>query len=315
MDISQLISDVCGVLHIEYPDADTGALQNLTYKLGDAAGRVDDVITNLENAVSSAMANNHGQALEAFKQSWQEYSSPQGGALWEFHDFLENSASGAEGYAWSVDNTHAQLERAVSDALDSFAEGIFITIITAGAGGEEAVSMVAKKVEPVFVRIVSQIVGSLAVAASSGAIVKLTTDAINGSISQLTGQSGIPPEQALKDAGIGALGGFVGSGVSQTVAAAAKKTLAELDTLSTTSDELSPETAPEPLYASEWLDNALAKQTLNISASALSSEIMNGGVNMTSLIESALDGNLSKAIRNENEPVSEKDRKGKGRSG
>jgi hypothetical protein len=213
---------------IWWPAADSAKLRTAAQAWREMAHTLDAVDAATQPAVLNLLADNQGPAMDAFAAYWQKWSGAKG-YLPTCSQACNAMAKALDEYAQAVDDARVKVEELVAEIGTAVVLGVVLGICTVGiataAAGAVSVSLVASAelVGIGLTQTAGLIIGGMVVGASFGAVEAMAIDIV-----------AIQPEKILlfhdqKDFNwnevwqwgeMGAVGGFVGGGLSASIGAA-----------------------------------------------------------------------------------------------
>ncbi|MEV7402450.1 DUF6531 domain-containing protein [Streptomyces sp. NPDC091267] len=230
MSIEDEAKDLLLKVGLWWPDANSGTLRSAADAWRAFADSVDDVRTPVNNAASSLISNNTGEAIEAFEKFWGRYA--KGGDAGWLSDLSASSremAKALDKFAEAIDDAISRLWTQIGIDAAVIVGGIALAFFTAGiAAGAAALATEALIEFGVTVGVavsttVAEIAAGALVAAAFGSMESVTIDlAVAQPLKIATGmQKGFSLDEinaAAKDGMIyggvfGAAGGVAKAGV------------------------------------------------------------------------------------------------------
>src|SRR5260370_10240498 len=213
---------------IWWPAADSAKLRTAAQAWREMAHALDAVDAATQPAVLNLLADNRGPAMDAFAAYWQKWSGAKG-SLPTCSQAWNAMAKVLDDYAQAVDDARVKVEELVAEIGTAVVLGVVLGVCTVGiataAAGAVSVSLVASAelVGITLTQTAGLIIGGMVVGASFGAVEAMAIDIV-----------AIQPEKILlfhdqKDFNwnevwqwgeMGAVGGFVGGGLSASFGAA-----------------------------------------------------------------------------------------------
>jgi len=213
---------------IWWPAADSAKLRTAAQAWREMAHALDSVDAATQPAVLNLLADNQGPAMDAFAAYWQKWSGAKG-YLPTCSQACNAMAKALDEYAQAVDDARVKVEELVAEIGTAVVLGVVLGVCTVGiataAAGAVSVSLVASAelVGITLTQTAGLIIGGMVVGASFGAVEAMAIDIV-----------AIQPEKILlfhdqKDFNwnevwqwgeMGAVGGFVGGGLSASIGAA-----------------------------------------------------------------------------------------------
>lgn len=159
MNVEDEAKEILLKLGMWWPDADPGALRKAADAWRTFAGAVDDVRTPVNNAATSLIHNNKGEAIDAFEVFWGRYAKGKD-AGW-----LSDMAKAARKMAEVLD----KLAGAVDDAINKLRTELAIdaTIIVAGLGLAWFTAGISAGAAAVAAEAVLELAGTLGIAVTA----------------------------------------------------------------------------------------------------------------------------------------------------
>ncbi|MFK4222818.1 DUF6531 domain-containing protein [Streptomyces sp. NPDC019890] len=205
-----------------WPDANSGTLRHAADAWRSFADAVDDVRTPVNNAATSLIHNNKGEAIDAFKVFWERYAKGKdGGWLSDIAKAARKMAEALDKFADAVDDAIEKLWTQIGIDAAIIVGGIALAFFTAGAAAGAAALATEALIEfgatmgIAVSATVAEIAAGALVAAAFGGVESVTIDlAVAQPLKIATGmQDGFSLDeinQAAKDGMI--YGGAFGAG-------------------------------------------------------------------------------------------------------
>ena len=122
-----------------WPDANSGTLRHAADAWRTFADAVDDVRTPVNNAATSLIHNNKGEAIDAFKVFWERYAKGKdGGWLSDIAKAARKMAEALDKFADAVDDAIEKLWTQIGIDAAIIVGGIALAFFTAGAAAGAA---------------------------------------------------------------------------------------------------------------------------------------------------------------------------------
>ncbi|MFC9297192.1 DUF6531 domain-containing protein [Streptomyces sp. NPDC057011] len=139
MSIEDEAKDLLLSLGLWWPDANSGTLRHVADAWRTFADAVDDVRTPVNNAASSLITNNSGEAIEAFNVFWGRYAKGNdAGWLSELAKAARKMAEALDKFAEAVDDAINKLWTQIAIDAAIIVGGIALAFVTAGAAAGAA---------------------------------------------------------------------------------------------------------------------------------------------------------------------------------
>ncbi|MFG2629372.1 RHS repeat-associated core domain-containing protein [Streptomyces sp. NPDC048473] len=230
MSIEDEAKDLLLKVGLWWPDANSGTLRSVADAWRTFADSVDDVRTPVNNAASSLISNNTGEAIEAFSTFWERYAKDNdAGWLSDLATSSREMAKALDKFADAIDDAINKLWTQIGIDAAVIVGGIALAFFTAGlAAGAAALATEALIEFGVTMGVavsttVAEIAAGALVAAAFGSMESVTIDlAVAQPLKIATGmQTGFSLDEinaAAKDGMIyggvfGAAGGAAKAGV------------------------------------------------------------------------------------------------------
>ncbi|WP_308299606.1 DUF6531 domain-containing protein [Streptomyces sp. CJ_13] len=139
MSIEDEAKDLLLTLGLWWPDANSGTLRHAADAWRTFADAVDDVRTPVNNAASSLITNNSGEAIEAFGTFWGRYAKGNdAGWLSDLAKASRKMAEALDKFARAVDDAINKLWTQIGIDAAIIVGGIALAFVTAGAAAGAA---------------------------------------------------------------------------------------------------------------------------------------------------------------------------------
>lgn len=222
MSVEDEAKDLLLKLGMWWPDANSGTLRSAATAWRTFADAVDDVRTPVNNAATSLIHNNKGEAIDAFKVFWERYAKGKdAGWLSDLAKASRKMAEALDKFAEAVDDAINKLWTQIGIDAAIIVGGIALAFFTAGAAAGAAAVATEALIEfgatmgIAVSTTVAEIAAGALVAAAFGGVESVTIDlAVAQPLKIATGmQTGFSLDeinQAAKDGMI--YGGAFGAG-------------------------------------------------------------------------------------------------------
>ncbi|MGQ4516675.1 DUF6531 domain-containing protein [Streptomyces sp. DW26H14] len=204
-----------------WPAANSGSLRHAADAWRTFAGAVDDVRTPVNNAATSLIHNNKGEAIDAFTVFWDRYAKG-GDAGWisDLSKSAHSMAAALEKFADAVDDAVNKLWTRIGIDAAVIAGGIGLAIFTAGisagvsGAAAEAIVELGTAMGVAVSTAVAEVAAGTLVAAAFGSLESVTVDlAVAQPLSVTAGlQKGFSLDEVTEAAKQGAIFGGVFGG-------------------------------------------------------------------------------------------------------
>jgi hypothetical protein len=244
-------------LHIPWPAANEGDLREAAAAWTTLAEAIRDNHGMASSAAASLTSNNHGQAIDAFEKYWSTYGG-KSGLLPRGADACAAMAKATSRYADAVSEAKRRIEEAGAEVAATLVVGtigaVFTLGITEGAAdviaagltstvadiitwfggmvGDIVLDAAATLSEAVSSEVAQSIVAAGIVGGFAGMGGNILADNAQDAVRQLFGQQPLSDSEVAKDV---FLDGFVGGGISGSLAKIGELTAPQLSALLTDS--------------------------------------------------------------------------------
>ncbi|MFE2288517.1 hypothetical protein ACFXDJ_30670 [Streptomyces sp. NPDC059443] len=182
-DAEDEAKDLLLTLGLWWPDANSGTLRHAADAWRTFADAVDDVRTPVNNAASSLITNNSGEAIEAFGTFWGRYAKGnEAGWLSDLAKSSRQMAEALDKFAGAVDDAINKLWTQIGIDAAIIVGGIALAFVTAGAAAGAAALATEALIEfgatmgVAITTAVAEIAAGTLVAAVFGSIESVTID-------------------------------------------------------------------------------------------------------------------------------------------
>ncbi|WP_327361259.1 DUF6531 domain-containing protein [Streptomyces sp. NBC_01296] len=183
MSIEDEAKDLLLKLGLWWPDANSGTLRHAADAWRTFADAVDDVRTPVNNAASSLITNNTGEAIEAFGTFWGRYAKGNdAGWLSDLAEAARQMAEALDKFAKAVDDAINKLWTQIGIDAAIIVGGIALAFVTAGAAAGAAALATEALIEfgatmgVAVTTTVAEIAAGTLVAAAFGSMESVTID-------------------------------------------------------------------------------------------------------------------------------------------
>ncbi|MCX4823233.1 DUF6531 domain-containing protein [Streptomyces sp. NBC_01142] len=183
MSIEDEAKELLLKLGLWWPDANSGTLRSAADAWRVFADAVDDVRTPVNNAATSLIHNNKGEAIDAFKEFWERYAKGEdGGWLSDIAKASRKLAEALDKFAEAVDDAITKLWTQIGIDAAIIVGGIALAFFTAGAAAGAAALATEALIEfgalmgVAVSTAVAEIAAGALVAAAFGGVESVTID-------------------------------------------------------------------------------------------------------------------------------------------